>query len=68
MTHALKPLPGFDWSLVEWGRPDSPRSAVCSYCFAGISDDDDFVPLISTEQGYVAQFCDKCMRKWWGFE
>jgi len=65
----IKPKPGFDWSRVAWGRPESPRSLLCSYCFAGISDDEDFVPLIlTTENGFVCQFCDKCMREWWGFE
>jgi hypothetical protein len=63
----LQPRDGFDWARVAWGRPDSPRSELCSYCFAKI--DDDTVPLmLTTETGYVCQFCDQCMQRWWGFE
>lgn len=62
----LKPRPGFDWNHISWGRPDSPRSALCSYCSAMIGSDD--VPLILTcDSGFVAQFCNGCMSKWWGF-
>jgi hypothetical protein len=62
---SLQPRKGFDWNHVSWGRPDSPRSALCSYCSAAIGEDD--VPLIlSSANGFVAQFCDDCMRKWWG--
>jgi hypothetical protein len=61
----MQPRKGFDWNHVSWGKPDSPRSALCSYCSAGIGEDD--VPLIlSSNNGHVAQFCDDCMRKWWG--
>jgi ribosomal protein L24E len=65
----LSPLPGFDWKRVTWGRPDSPRSALCSYCSAVISDGDGEVPLIMWKNdGHAAQFCDVCQRKWWGLE
>jgi hypothetical protein len=63
----LKPKDGFDWGKVTWGRPDSPVSAVCSYCSAAIGD--DYVPLrMWTEQHYAAQFCDECQRKWFGLQ
>ena len=67
MNLAFQPLPGFDWNKVTWGRPDSPRSAVCSYCAQAIHEDD--VPLILwDERSYAAQFCDECQAKWWGFK
>jgi len=63
----INPLPGFDWNHVSWGRPDSPQSALCSYCSAGIPDDD--VPLIMWRpDGAAAQFCKACRKQWWGFE
>jgi hypothetical protein len=66
MTHALQPRPGFDWGRVTWGRPDSPVSALCSYCSAGIGADD--MPLrLWREDGSAAQFCDECQARWWGF-
>ena len=62
---SLQPKPGFDWGRIAWGRPDSRRSAVFSYCFAAIGEDD--VPLILwTDDGHASQFCDACMEKWWG--
>lgn len=65
MTTALRPAAGFDYQRVTWGKPDSPRSALCSYCSAGIGEDD--VPLIIMKRdGHTARFCDACMRKWWG--
>jgi hypothetical protein len=61
----IEPLPGFDWRKVTWGRPDSPRSALCSYCSQALGSDD--VPLILfTTAGYAAQFCDACQRQWFG--
>jgi hypothetical protein len=61
----LQPRKGFDWNHVSWGRPDSPMSALCSYCSAAIGKDE--VPLIMWKgDGHAAQFCDDCMRKWWG--
>jgi len=63
---ALRPRAGFDWNRVAWGAADAPRSALCSYCSAGIGEDD--VPLMLwKEDGSCAQFCDACMGKWWGF-
>ena len=67
MTNKLAPLPGFKWSRVVWGRPDSPSSVLCSYCQAHISA--DAVPLILWRlDGSAAQFCDVCQEKWWGVE
>ena len=65
MKMELQPLPGFDWSAVNWGRPDSPRSVLCSYCSAVLSEED--VPLIVWDKRhFTAQFCDACQAKWWG--
>jgi hypothetical protein len=65
VTHKLKPLPGFDWKKVNWGRPDSPPSVLCSYCSASI--DEVEVPLILWDKrGCAAQFCEKCMETAWG--
>lgn len=63
----LEPKRGFDWGKVTWGRPDSPVSALCSYCSASISEDD--MPLrVWKEDGHAAQFCDDCQRRWFGLE
>lgn len=64
----LEPLPGFDWNRVAWGKPDSPRSAVCSYCFTSIGEDDEVPLILWTDDGHVAQFCAGCQREWWGME
>lgn len=62
----LEPKPGFDWSKLTWGRPDSVPSVLCSYCSASIGE--DTVPLImSSPQGWTVRFCDRCVEKWWGF-
>lgn len=64
---SLTPKAGFDFKHIAWGRPDSPPSAICSYCSAGIGEDD--VPLILwNDEGWAAQFCDDCMEKWWGLK
>ncbi len=63
----MQPREGFDWAKVTWGRPDSPRSVLCSYCSAVIGADE--VPLILWQaDGKAAQFCDKCMATWWGMQ
>ena len=63
----LDPKPGFDWAKVTWGRPDSPRSVLCSYCSAVIPEDS--VPLMMWKgDGHAAQFCDVCMKQWWGMQ
>ena len=67
VSFQLEPKPGFDWDRVTWGRPDSPRSALCSYCSAVIPE--DCVPLIMWKaDGHAAQFCDDCQAKWWGMQ
>ena len=67
MTYELKPKAGFDWRKVTWGRPDSPPSALCSYCSAVIPERS--VPLIMWKpDGHAAQFCLACQRRWWGVE
>ena len=61
----LKPKPGFPGERIVWGKPDAPRSSLCSLCFNLVGP----VPLLlCAEDGHVAQFCDDCMRKWWGLE
>ena len=61
----LAPKPGFDWSRLTWGRPDSPPSALCSYCSAVIPENS--VPLIMTDDsGYTVRFCDACMETSFG--
>jgi hypothetical protein len=63
----LEPKAGFEWRKVIWGRPDSPRSVLCSYCCATIPDED--VPLILwSAKGHAAQFCKQCRKTWWGFQ
>lgn len=64
MTAPLAFRPGFfDWKRVAWGRPDSPPRPMCSYCHAGIGDDD--VPLMLwREDGSAASFCDACVEAW----
>lgn len=47
---------------IAWGKPDSPRSSLCSLCFAKIGGDD--VPLMLwRHDGAGAQFCDPCAAK-----
>lgn len=63
----LTPRNGFDWNRVVWGKPDSVVSAVCSYCFTAIGEDD--IPLRCWKKdGHAAQFCDDCQRKYWGLQ
>jgi hypothetical protein len=62
----LAPKPGFDWSRLTWGRPDSPPSVLCSYCSAALREDD--VPLTMwNKAGGSVRFCERCMQTWWGF-
>jgi hypothetical protein len=63
----LKPKAGFKWAKLTWGRPDSPRSALCSYCSAAIGEND--IPLILWDsRSYAAQFCVACQKTWWGMK
>ena len=62
--NTLKPKPGFEWGLVAWGQPESRRRVLCSYCHGKIDDDD--VPLVFWKpDGSMAQFCEKCIERWW---
>ena len=59
----IEPKPGFDWSKLTWGRPDSHPSVLCSYCSAVIPDDS--VPLIMWKgDGSSVRFCDRCIKQW----
>jgi hypothetical protein len=63
---ALKPLPGFNPLLLQWGGPDEVVSDQCSYCDAPIGGDE--VPLrLWNEEGWAVQFCNACMVRWFGF-
>jgi len=66
----LRPSEGFDWTAVSWGGPDQIVSCECSYCEAPLGEpgDPDYeVPLIIwNADGWCAQFCAECCRKWWG--
>jgi hypothetical protein len=66
----LAPKPGFDWSQVNWGGPKQRRTDRCSYCDNLFNrEDDDFIPLILwNNDGWCAEFCHDCQRKWWGLE
>ena len=61
----IRPIEGFDWTKLTWGRPDSPPSVLCSYCSAVIPEDS--VPLIlSNDEGWTVRFCEKCQETFWG--
>lgn len=62
----LEPKAGFDWHHVVWGRPDAPRSALCSYCSNVIRDDDPAPLTMWKQDGHAAQFCITCQKTWWG--
>jgi hypothetical protein len=57
----LKFRDGFDWQRVAWGRPDSPRRNLCSYCHGALPE----CPLMMwKDDGSAVQFCDDCVDKW----
>lgn len=69
--NSIRPRPGFDWSLVNWGAPNQPRTDRCSYCDDPFPDEfeSDFIPLIlGNKDGWVAEFCDHCQAAWFGVE
>lgn len=72
MTFVLRPLPGFNPLLINWGGPDETRTEHCSYCGDKFPDEDQdpgFVPLIlGNEDGWVAEFCDHCQATWFGMQ
>jgi hypothetical protein len=46
---------------IVWGKPDSPRRALCAICHGGLPD----VPLILwRSDGSAASFCDSCVERW----
>ena len=58
MSVELRFKPSFDWSRVAWGKPDSPRRDLCSYCAGALSE----VPLMLWKKdGSCMQLCDKCV-------
>lgn len=57
----LEAKPGFDWSALTWGKPDSVETAICSCCSGGLPE----VPLkMWAENGSCVTFCDACVKKW----
>jgi hypothetical protein len=46
---------------LAWGRPDSPRRPLCAICHGALPE----VPVMMfTEDGWAANFCDKCFKRW----
>lgn len=67
MPEPLRPAAGFNWMAVFWGGPDEPQTTTCSYCDAPLRETEDAVPLMLwNTEGWCAQFCEICQRKWWG--
>ena len=65
----LRAADGFNWMAVSWGGPDEQRTLTCSYCDADLRGDqlDGGLPLVLwNEQGWCAEFCTDCQRRWWG--
>ncbi|MFZ1109889.1 MAG: hypothetical protein WAN43_16260 [Rhodomicrobium sp.] len=63
----LSPKPGFDWTRLTWGRPDSPPSALCSYCSAPLSGN-EVTLVLWDDKARRADFCDACQNTWWRFK
>jgi hypothetical protein len=48
---------------VAWGKPDSPRRALCSMCHGKIGANE--VPLMAwRDDGSMIQLCDTCTERW----
>ena len=63
----LQPKPGFDPSRLKWSAPDDRVSQNCGYCGALIGE--ETIPLrMFSDDGWATQFCDQCMRDWWGMK
>ena len=61
MMHKFKLTFRSDTPPIAWGRPDSPRRALCAICHGALVD----VPLIMwNDAGFSASICDECMEKW----
>ncbi len=53
--------PGFNWRLVAWGAPDSPRRELCCYCHGKLPE----VPLMFwRDDGSAIAFCEACIERW----
>ncbi len=64
---AFRHADGFNWMAVSWGGPDEPRTGTCSYCDAELRDGG--MPLVLwNAEGWCAEFCEACQRKWWGLQ
>ena len=62
---ALHHADGFNWMAVSWGGPDEPRTETCSYCDVELRGDG--LPLVLwNAEGWCAEFCTDCQRRWWG--
>lgn len=59
----LAPLPGFNWSRVQWSRMVSDQ---CSYCGDAIAEDSVPLRLFDEQSNLGAAFCDHCQIAWWG--
>lgn len=56
----LRFKPSFDWKRVAWGRPDSPRRELCSYCHGGLPE----VPfMLWRSDGSAISLCDACVEQ-----
>jgi len=50
--------------VIVWGRPDSPRRALCAICHGPLPE----VPLMLwKEDGSGASFCDGCIERHFEF-
>ena len=58
--------PGFNWTQVNWGGPDEPRTEHCSYCGDAHPRSRSADPV--EREGWCAEFCDHCQATWWGME
>jgi hypothetical protein len=65
--HTLRPAAGFNWMQIAWGAPDQVRTAFCSYCDQPL-DEDACNLILWREDGWAAEFCTDCQRRWWGLE
>jgi len=61
----IGPKPGFDWRRVAWGAPKSPMRDLCAYCHGKLGDDADPTLMLFKEDGSRAEFCDRCVERWW---
>lgn len=61
----LRDADSFNCMAVSWSGPDETRTLTCSYCDAELRDGG--LPLVLwNEDGWCAEFCTECQRRWWG--